>query len=74
MLLPGSGPAEIRTRDLLDRERKLYRSATQAARTILCLAVLIEHRLVTDKGPYLIVGKGKAMHFTLGTLIDRGNY
>ena len=24
-LLPGSGPAEIRTRDLLDRERTLYR-------------------------------------------------
>jgi len=31
-LAKGSGPAEARTRDLLDRERTLYRYATQATR------------------------------------------
>ena len=30
-LLPGSGPAEIQTRDLLGRARTLYRYSTQAA-------------------------------------------
>jgi len=30
-LLPGSRPAEIQTRDLLDCERMLYRYTTQAA-------------------------------------------
>jgi len=30
-----SGPAEVRTRDLLDRERTLYRSATQATDCIV---------------------------------------
>jgi len=40
-LLPGSGPAEIRIRDLLGHERTLYRYATQATLMVRLTVYLV---------------------------------